>query len=112
MQRCHSNSTIALNDVCTEHDLTSVSSVYHIYFTYVSDVNGTYSTIYNFIIYNSPNTCVNNYCTVNDIDNMSDHLPLCMYINIPVNIIYFNHSRYCMPKPKWSYANDLILSEY
>ena len=29
--------------------------------------------------------CVNKYCNVNDIDNMSDHLPLCMYINLPVN---------------------------
>ena len=55
----------------------------------MSDVNGTYSTIYHFIISNSLNTCVNNYCTVNDIDTMSDHLPLCMYIHLPVNIMYF-----------------------
>ena len=33
LQRCHSNSTIALNDLCTEHDLTCASSVYHIDFT-------------------------------------------------------------------------------
>ena len=62
--------------MCTEQDLTCVYSVYDIDFTYVSDVNGTYSTINHFIISNSLNICVNNYCTVNDIDNMSDHLPL------------------------------------
>ena len=67
LQRCHSNSTIALNDVCTEHDLTCVSSVYHIDFTYVSDVNSTYSTIDHFIISNSLNTCVNNF---------SQHIPI------------------------------------
>ena len=61
--------------MCTEQDLTCVSSVYAIDFTYVSDVNGTYSTIDHFITSNSLNTCVDNYCTVNDIDNMSDHLP-------------------------------------
>ena len=44
-------------------------------------------------------------CTVNDIDNMSDHLPLCMYIYLPVNIMYFNDSQYFMPKPKSSSAN-------
>ena len=100
MQRWHSNSTIALNDMCTEQDLTCVSSVYDIDFTYVSDVNGTYSTTDHFIIYNSLNTCVNNYCTVNDIDNMSDHLPLCMYIHLPVNIMYlilFLSCRYTIP---------------
>ena len=96
LQRCHSNSTIALNDMCTEQDLTCVSSVYPIDFTYVSDVNGTYSTIDHFIIYNSLNTCVNNHCTVNDIDNMSDHLPLCMDIHLPVNIMYFNDSIFCV----------------
>ena len=47
-----------LNDMCTEQDLTCVSSVYPIDFTYVSDVNGTYSTIDHFIISNSLNT----YC--------------------------------------------------
>ena len=93
--RCHSNSTIALNDLCTEHDLTCLSSVYHIDFTYVSDINCIYSTIDHFIISNSLNTCVNKYCTVNDIDIMSDHLPLCMYINLPVNIMYFNDSIFC-----------------
>ena len=43
---------------------------------------------------------------------MFDHLPLCMYINLPVNIMYFSDSLYCMPKPKWSSANELMLSEY
>ena len=64
------------------------------------------------IISNSLNTCVNNYCTVNDIDNMSDHLPLCMDIHLPVNIMHFNDSQYFVPKPKWSSANELMLSEY
>ena len=54
----------------------------------MNDVSGTYFTIDHFIISNSLNTCVNNYCTVNDIDNMSDHLPLGMYINLPVNIMF------------------------
>ena len=30
---------------------------------------------------------VNKYCTVDDIDNVSDHLPLCMYIDLPVNCL-------------------------
>ena len=55
---------------------------------------------------------MNNYCTVNDIDNMSDHLPLCMDIHLPVNIMYFTDSQYFVPKPKWSSANELMLSEY
>ena len=52
---------------------------------------------------------MNKYCTVNDIYNMSDHLPLCMYINLPVNIMYFSDSRYFVLNPKWSSANELIL---
>ena len=72
----------------------------------MTDVNGVHSIIYHFIISNSLNVCVNKYCTVNYMDNMSDHLPLCMYINLRVNINYSSDYRYCMFKPKWSSENE------
>ena len=43
---------------------------------------------------------------------MTGHLPLCMYIHLLVDIMYFNDSRYFVPKPKWSSTNELMLSEY
>ena len=51
-------------------------------FTYVSDINGVYSIIDQFIVYNSQNACLNTLCTVNDVDcNISDHLLyVCIFI--------------------------------
>ena len=44
------------------------------------------------------------------MDNMSDHLPLCMYINLRVNINYSSDYRYCMFKPKWFSENEDFFS--
>ena len=59
---------------------------------------------------------VNKYCTVDDIDNMSDHLPLhvhvCMYNDLPVNYLQFTETKYFLPKPKWYSADADIIQRY
>ena len=71
--------------------------MYSIDFTYESDANGARYTIDDFIISDSLINCVNKYITFNDVDNMSHHLPLCMYINLPINMMYVHDVRQFIP---------------
>ena len=43
---------------------------------------------------------------------MSDHLPLCMYIDLPVNCLQFTETKHFFPKPKWYCADSDIIQRY
>ena len=43
---------------------------------------------------------VNKHCTIDDVENRSDHLPLCMDISLPVDVNIVQESRQLEPKPK------------
>ena len=53
--------------------------------------------------------CVRN--KYNNNNNMSDHLPRYMYINLPINIMHVHDVRQFIPKPKWTIVNnDMLLN--
>ena len=70
---------------------------------YVSDMNGSKSTIGHFIISNSLLNFVNHSDVRDDVDNHSDHLPITlnMYIYVPIAKIAASNIRQYLPKPKW-----------
>ena len=43
---------------------------------------------------------------------MSDHLPLCMYIDLPVNCLQFTETKHFLPKPKWYSADSDMIQRY
>ena len=55
---------------------------------------------------------VNKYCTVNDIDNMSDHLPIVMHMSLPVNSTFYSDAWQFVTKHKWSALNKDALKPY
>ena len=55
-------------------------------FTYESKINNCQSTIDNFFVSDNLLNSVNQYRTLIDVDNFSDHYPLQMQIIIPTNI--------------------------
>ena len=56
--------------------------------------------------------CVNKFCVINDIENQSDHLTLCMSITLPVCDIESNSTRRFVSKPKLFMADAEILQRY
>ena len=86
--------------------------MYSIDFTYESDANGDWTNIDRFVISDSLIICVNRYSNLNNVDTMLDHLPLCVYINLPINIVYVHDVRQFIPKLKWTTVNDGMLIDH
>ena len=57
-------------------------------------------------------TSVVKYCTFNDVDNGSDHLPLCSCFGIEMMRITPCESRQFKSNPKWYLVNYIMLSFY
>ena len=96
--------TKSLIRFCDSEGLTWVNFVSNVQqFTYVSDMNGSKSTIDHFIISNSLLNSVNHSDVRDDVDNHSDHLPitLYMYLYVPIAKIAASNIRQYLPKPKW-----------
>ena len=103
-----------LNHFCIDNDLKCVSSLLsnNDDFTYINHATGSRSNIDHFIVSESLTDCINKYTIINDVDNMSDHLPVCIHVNLPVNNMYFSDTRQFIPKPKWYSINDELLHKY
>ena len=43
---------------------------------------------------------------------MSDHLPLCVHIDLPVNCLQFIEVKHILPKPKWYCADSDTMQRY
>ena len=83
-------------------------------FTYVSDMNGSKSTIDHFIISNSLLNSVNHSDVRDDVDNHSDHLLITLYMYIYVLLwkIAASNIRQYLPKPKWVCVDKEMLQKY
>ena len=99
-------------------------------YTYCNDAINSRSLIDHFIVSDSLCDNVNKYCTMDDVDNMSDHLPIvmqkaypakckhgfvpCQYTNhsLPVNSTFYSDVRQFIPKPKWSALTEDALKSY
>ena len=95
--------------------LTCVNFVSNVQqFTYVSDMNGSKSTIDHFIISNSLLNSVNHSDDRDDVDNHSDHLPitLYMYLYVPIAKIAASNIRQYLQKPKWFCVDKEMLQKY
>ena len=55
---------------------------------------------------------VNKHCTIDDVENRSDHLPLCMDISLPVGVNIVQESRQFQPKPKWHATTPAMITAY
>ena len=92
--RIQSKHTLSLCRFCTVDNLTCVDSTeLLVKFTYVIVINCTRSTIDHFIIPAYLCSFVDNPCVCDDIENQSDHLHICMPINLPVQQMHFNKLR-------------------
>ena len=112
--RSHSQHTIALQ-FCVEAHLIHVlfcSRKKSVEYTYLSDINCSKSLIDHFFISAQLDNCVNKLCVINDIENQSDYLPLCMSFTLPVCDIESNSTRRFVSKPKWFMADADILQRY
>ena len=78
----------------------------------MSNIEIEESLIDHFFISAQLYNCVNKLCVINDIENQSDHLPLCMSFTLPVCDIESNSTRRFVSKPKWFMADADILQRY
>ena len=98
LSRVNSLHTKSLQTFCDLNNLQCVNTIGRpISYTFRSDMNSATSTIDHFVLSPELASRVNKYCTVDDIDNMSDHLPLCMYIDLPVNCLQFTETKHFFP---------------
>ena len=49
---------------------------------------------------------------MDDVDNMSDHLPIVMHMSLPVNSTFYSDVRLFIPKPKSSAITEDALKSY
>ena len=49
---------------------------------------------------------------MDDVDNMSDHLPIVMHMSLSVNSTFYSDVRQLIPKPKWSALTEDALKSY
>ena len=107
--------TKSLVRFCDSEGLTCVNFVSNVQqFKYVSDMNGSKSTIDHFIISNSLLNYVNHPDVRDDVDSHSDYLPisLYMYLHVPIAKIAASNIRQYLPKPKWFYVDKEMLQKY
>ena len=95
LSRVNSLHTKSLQAFCDSNNLQCVNTIGRpISYTFRSDMNSATSTIDHFALSPELASRVNKYCTVDDIDNISDHLLLCMYIDLPVNCLQFTETKH------------------
>ena len=70
-------------------------------YTYCSDFNiDVRTTIDHFIISTNLSDCKNKHCIIEDVENRSDHVPLCIDITMPISLNNIDDTRHFVPKPK------------
>ena len=55
---------------------------------------------------------INKHSTIDDVDNMSDHIPLCLQLSLPITIRHIEDTRQFEPKPKWHVVSPTMLETY
>ena len=55
---------------------------------------------------------INKHSTIDDVDNMSDHNPLCLQQSLPITIEHIEDTRQFEPKPKCHVVTPTMLETY
>ena len=86
LSRNGSGHTKSLVQFCLDCNLECIYSCSNnIKFTYMSDMNKSTSIIDHFIVSKSLLLSVKNLCTIENVDNMSDHVPLSMLLDFSID---------------------------
>jgi len=112
-ERCTSHSTM-LDSFCGQWNLASVVShpLSNIDFTYNFSMK-RFSVLDHFFIPTYIfDSCVQSVSVIHDIDNCSDHDPLCLHLNICWSTLLFSTRRAVTKKPAWYKANETDLENY
>ena len=82
LSRLYSNQTIMFETLCTAEDLISAHTIGNqVEYTYCSDFNiDVRTTIDHFVISTNLSDRKNKHCIIEDVENRSDHVPLCIDI--------------------------------
>ena len=70
-------------------------------YTYCSDISRVKSTLDHFVIFNELSNYINKHCVIEDIENRSDHVPICVDVTLPIIQSNIKDTRHFIPKPKW-----------
>ena len=113
ISRICSGNTISLQKFVAGEKLslalsTVDNSVEH---TYIG-VNNSTSLIDHFIVFNSIHTNVLDYYTKDSVDNLSDHIPLCINITCIVETVPNNPEPVMHSKPVWGLVQPDHIQKY
>ena len=82
-------------------------------YTYCSNFNNDVrTTIDHFVISTNSSDRTNKHCIIEDAENRSDHVPLCIDITISICLNNTDDARHFVHKPKWHSVTPAILSNY
>ena len=86
--------------VCVILSLISAHTICNpIEYTYCSDMSCLKSTIDHYVISIELSDSINKHSIIDELENRSDHLPLCIEITLPVSLNNTDDTCYFIPKP-------------
>ena len=113
LSRLQSTQSSLFKQFCNEESLFSVHTIGNqVEYTNCSDISGVTSTHDHFVISNELSDCINKHCIIEDIENRSDHAPLCVDVTLPIIKSNIKDTRHFIPKPKWHAVTSTPLSHY
>ena len=71
-----------------------------------------HSTIDHFVLSSGLSGSINKHCILEDLENRSDHVPLCIQLSLPIDINLLVESRQFEPKPKWHATTPTMICKY
>ena len=78
---------------------------------YISDMNKSTSTIDHFMVSKSLFLNVKNLCVIENVDNMSDHVPLSMLLDFSIDNMTKFKGRKFKSRPKWHSATSTMIEK-
>ena len=75
-------------------------------------ISGIKSTIDHFVVSIELADSINKHSILDELQNRSHPLPLCIDIPLPGSFNIIDDTRYFIPKPKWHAVNSDTLSNY
>ena len=78
----------------------------------MSTLTPVISTVGHFVISIELAASINKHSILDELENRSGHLPLCIEISLSVSLSNIDDTRYFIPKPKWHAVNSDTLSNY
>ena len=111
--RRNSSNTVLLNDYCTENSLFPVIRHNCSYVDYTHQHSMKYfSCIDHFVVSeNLYQNAIKEQFVLHDVDNTSDHEPLCRTFKLSVLQLKMSSLEY-KPRPSWSRANAQCITDY